>query len=44
MSKLRQLLKFSTAGSGAIVLCGWVEMRLAGFRGVGSFEAILVDL
>jgi hypothetical protein len=44
MSELRQLLKFPTAGSGAIVFCGWVEMRLAGFRGVGSLEAILVDL
>ena len=44
MSKFRQLLKLPTAVSGGIVFCGWVEMRLAGFRGVGSLEAILVDL
>jgi hypothetical protein len=44
MSKFRQLLKLPTAVSGGIVFCGWVEMRLAGSRGVGSFKAILVDL
>jgi hypothetical protein len=44
MSELRQLLKFPTAGSGAIVFCGWVEMGLAGSRGVESFEPIFVDL
>jgi len=44
MSEFRQLLKFPQQVQERLFPTVWAEMRLAHFRGVGSFEAILVDL